>query len=386
LIIGFDADDTLWINEQYYHETEKKVKMLLSPWYRGDDIEEEMFRTEMSNLDLFGYGAKGFILSLIETSLRITENKVSAEVIGKILGLGKELINRPVVLREGVREALSSLAGAGHRLILVTKGDLLDQMRKLEKSGLREFFDHVEIMSGKKEENYTDLVKRLDVNPSECIMVGDSLKSDILPVLNLGGWAVYIPGGSTWEHEKIDDEIVNERFFTVEKLEDVVPVVMEIEDKKDSVDLSSLDSLEIYTDGGCLGNPGPGGWAYIISFPSGEKSNSGNEEHTTNNKMELTAVIKALEYVQYLSAKANVVIHTDSQYVRNGITSWIHKWVKNGWKTAAGKPVKNKELWVELKDLSDKMKITWKWVKGHAGNPLNEACDAMVKKEMEGIK
>ncbi len=379
MIIGFDADDTLWINELYYHETEKKVKALLAPWYKGDDIEKEMFRTEMKNLELFGYGAKGFLLSLLETSLRITGNRVSAEVIGEIIELGKELINRPVVLREGVREALSFLKGEGHRLILVTKGDLLDQKRKLEKSGLREFFDHVEIMSGKGEKDYLELSERLGIDPSSCVMVGDSLKSDILPVLNIGGWAVYIPGGSTWAHEMIDGEIESERFFTVEKLEEVVSVINGI--KTDG-------KLEIYTDGGCHGNPGPGGWAFIAVSSSGEKKNSGNEKHTTNNRMELTAVIKALEYVKSMGGgnKSEVVIHTDSKYVKNGITSWIHNWVKNGWKTAAGKPVKNKELWTELKELSDQMNISWKWVKGHAGNPLNEACDALVRKEMEEIK
>ena len=145
-----------------------------------------------------------------------------------------------------------------------------------------------------------------------------------------------------------------------------------------------MNSIIIYTDGGCSGNPGPGGWAYIIKTAELEKSRSGGDSYTTNNKMELTAVIKSLEAIlkdPHL-VKESIDLHTDSQYVKNGITSWINNWIKNGWKTAAKKPVKNKELWIELKKVSDQLNINWIWVKGHAGNPLNEACDSMVKEEM----
>lgn len=146
MIIGVDADDTLWINEEFYHGMERKVARLLEPWYSGGDIEKEMYRTEMSNLELFGYGAKGFILSLLETSLRVTENRIDGERVNRIIELGKELINSPVVVKEGAADALEKLVRMGHKLVLVTKGDLLDQRRKLERSGLAEYFDHVEVM------------------------------------------------------------------------------------------------------------------------------------------------------------------------------------------------------------------------------------------------
>ncbi len=148
-----------------------------------------------------------------------------------------------------------------------------------------------------------------------------------------------------------------------------------------------MDLVVIYTDGGCRGNPGPGGWAYIIKSGDLELSSSGGDLATTNNKMELTAVIRSLETIlkDPVLAKKDIDLHTDSQYVKNGISSWINNWIRNGWKTAAKKPVKNKELWIELKEVSDKLNVTWKWVKGHAGNPLNEACDQMVGEEMSKL-
>ncbi len=148
-----------------------------------------------------------------------------------------------------------------------------------------------------------------------------------------------------------------------------------------------MDSVIIYTDGGCRGNPGPGGWAYIIKTETVEKTRSGGDTFTTNNKMELTAVIKSLEVILRDSelSKKGIELHTDSQYVKNGISSWINNWIRNGWKTAAKKPVKNKELWIELKEVSDQLDVRWKWVKGHAGDPMNEACDTMVNEEMNRL-
>ena len=148
-----------------------------------------------------------------------------------------------------------------------------------------------------------------------------------------------------------------------------------------------MNSVIIYTDGGCSGNPGPGGWAYILKTSKIEKSRSGGDAYTTNNKMELTAVIKSLEAIlrDPELVKESIDLHTDSQYVKNGITSWINNWIRNGWRTAAKKPVKNKELWMELKEVSDQLNVNWKWVRGHAGDPLNEACDSMVKEEMMKI-
>lgn len=381
MIIGFDADDTLWQNEINYFEAERKLLKIVNPWYKGDDLESEIFQTEMSNLELFGYGAKGFTLSLIETALRVSDNRISGKEVEKIIGLGKDLIKKPVLLLEGVKDTLSELASLGYTLLFITKGDLLDQKRKLAHSGLKDSFSHIEIMSGKTVDDYRDFFKRVSVDPSAFIMVGDSLKSDILPVLELGGWAVHIPGNSRWQHEKVDKEIHYERFIKGKSIGDIVSIVAKIE-KENSIPENSV--LEIYTDGGCSGNPGPGGWAYVLSFGTHEVRKSGGDPHTTNNKMELTAVIRALEEVSSSgNVNVRIEVYTDSKYVKKGITSWIHNWIKNGWNTASKQPVKNKELWMKLKELSDKHNVTWKWVKGHAGNHLNEVCDAMVKKEME---
>jgi ribonuclease HI len=147
--------------------------------------------------------------------------------------------------------------------------------------------------------------------------------------------------------------------------------------------------MEIYTDGGCSGNPGPGGWAFVIkrpAHPEGNIEGSGSEKFTTNNKMELTAVIQALERFKLLACGESLTVVTDSQYVKNGITSWIHGWKKNGWRTASKEPVKNRELWERLDLLAGEIGPEWRWVKGHAGNELNERCDQLVNDRMREIK
>ncbi len=385
MTVGLDADDTLWINEKYFHETEEKVMKLIEPYYEGPDLSAEMSRTELSNLELFGYGAKGFILSLIETAVRVTNGGIPGSSVGRIISFGKDLIKMPVILREDIPEVLELLRKDGHELVLLTKGDLLDQRRKLDKSGLGRYFTHVEVMQGKTEDDYRQFFGKYSISPDSFVMVGDSLKSDVVPVLAAGGWAVHVQGGTTWEHESFDGGIENERFFTANKLGEVVSMVEKIsEKKKKNVSADNASGICIHTDGGCLGNPGPGGWACIISSETEEIRKSGGERDTTNNRMELTAVIESLKYVleEGIDSKTPVTLYTDSQYVRNGITKWIHNWEKNGWKTAAKKPVKNRDLWMELKSLSDRLDIKWKWIKGHSGNPLNEECDALVKEEM----
>lgn len=147
-----------------------------------------------------------------------------------------------------------------------------------------------------------------------------------------------------------------------------------------------MAELHVFTDGGCIGNPGPGGWAFVIEKNGQKLTSSGNEKETTNNRMELTGVIKALESVNFFNhgrkPKSAVHITTDSQYVKNGITTWIHNWVQNGWRTANKKPVKNQDLWIRLKELSDNLPVEWFWTRGHAGHEQNEECDSLVKAEM----
>ncbi len=142
-----------------------------------------------------------------------------------------------------------------------------------------------------------------------------------------------------------------------------------------------MAEITIYTDGGCTGNPGPGGWAFVFLKEGEQQRFSGGEEQTTNNRMELTAVIKALEFAKTRDIRQPIQICTDSQYVKKGLTQWIHNWVAKGWKTANGKPVKNRELWEELQTLSKGFNLEWVWVKGHSGNPYNELCDRLVAQE-----
>ncbi len=226
-VIGFDADDTLWMNETYYRETERLFVKLLQPFEKENEVMRVLMGKELENLSLYGYGAKGFMLSMIETALQVSDNKVGAGVIDEIIVLGKMLLNKPVVLLDGAREVLEQMKGR-YPMIMATKGDLLDQERKLRKSGLDTCFHHIEIMSDKKEENYRKLLKRLDVKPEEFMMVGNSLKSDVLPLLKLGAWGVHVPYHTTWIHEETNEDPQQwERFRKLDKLTDLINLLDE---------------------------------------------------------------------------------------------------------------------------------------------------------------
>ena len=221
-VIGFDADDTLWVNEPYYRETEDKFCELLKEYLPKKKINEELFNTEINNLELYGYGIKAFTLSLVETAIRISNSKVPTSTIQTIIELGKEQLNQPNHLLDDVHQVLESLKKQ-YKLIVATKGDLLDQERKLKNSNLLQYFHHIEIMSDKQEGNYKDLLKHLDIKPDEFLMVGNSLKSDIVPVLDLGGYGVYIPFHITWQHEHIDEnDVSNPRFYKLNSLSDLL--------------------------------------------------------------------------------------------------------------------------------------------------------------------
>lgn len=204
-VIGFDADDTLWVNETYFRETEERFAELLEGYETKNKIDQELFKMEMQNLELYGYGIKGFMLSMIESALDLSNNRISQETILEILNLGKKMINHSVELLEGVEEVLQVLSSK-YRLIVLTKGDLLDQERKLEKSGLSKYFKHVEVLSDKKEGNYKNLLKHLEIPIDSFLMVGNSLKSDVIPILNIGGKAVHVPFHTTWAHELVSEE------------------------------------------------------------------------------------------------------------------------------------------------------------------------------------
>ncbi len=218
-VIGFDADDTLWVNEPYYRETEDAFCDLLSDFESPEKVSRELFKTEMQNLELYGFGAKAFMLSLIETALRVSDHKVSPAIIQEIIQLGKAQLNKPIEMLEGVRTVLEELCHLEYTLIVATKGDLLDQERKLQKSRIEPYFHHIEIMSDKKESDYLKLLKHLEIRPEDFLMVGNSMKSDIYPVLSIGGYAIHIPFHITWQHEEVADiEMDHEHFQTVENI------------------------------------------------------------------------------------------------------------------------------------------------------------------------
>ena len=224
-VIAFDADDTLFINEPYFQETEEKFCELMSPYLSHHSLSQELFKTEIDNLDLYGYGIKGYTLSMIEAAMKISNNTLSVEAIEKIIVFGKELLQKPIELLDGVEDTLKALQGK-YKLIVATKGDLKDQQSKLHRSGLGPYFHHIEVMADKQELNYEKLLKRLEIEPKEFFMIGNSLKSDVLPVLGIGGYAVHIPFHTTWEHEKISHKVEHPNFRTVEKISDVLEILL----------------------------------------------------------------------------------------------------------------------------------------------------------------
>lgn len=223
-VIAFDADDTLFINEPYFEEAEKKFCVLLEDYLSHQGLSRELFTTQVNNLPLYGYGIKGYILSMIEAAIKVSNGTISVDFIKKITEYGKELIEKPIELLDGVEETLQALHGK-YKLVVATKGDLKDQQRKLHKSGLGNYFHHIEVMDDKQEINYQKLVKRLDIKPSEFMMIGNSLKSDVLPVLEIGGYAIHIPFHTTWEHERIDHKVEHKNFSAVEKITDVLKIL-----------------------------------------------------------------------------------------------------------------------------------------------------------------
>jgi putative hydrolase of the HAD superfamily len=224
-VIGFDADDTLWVNETYFRDAESEFAKLLSRFETENKIDQELFKMEMKNLPVYGYGVKGFVLSMVEMALELSNNTVSNKTIAEILEIGKTMINKPVELLDGVEEVLKVLSKK-YRLIVATKGDLLDQERKLKKSGLLDYFHHIEVLSDKKEENYSRLLKHLDIKPEEFLMLGNSLKSDVLPLIAIGAKAIHIPFHTTWAHEKvIVDANAPKSYKTLKNLREVISVL-----------------------------------------------------------------------------------------------------------------------------------------------------------------
>ena len=220
-VIAFDADDTLWVNEPYFLETERKFCALLEGYLTHHAISQELYKTELANMPLYGYGVKAFMLSMVETALRVSGGTIPNEILDKIIQYGKEHLDKSIELLDGVEHVLQSLFGR-YRLVVATKGDLLDQERKLKKSKLERYFHHTEIMSEKHESDYLKLIRHLDIPPAQFLMIGNGLKSDVLPVLAIGGNAIHVPFHTTWIHEQVDVTVTHDRFLQVEKLEEVL--------------------------------------------------------------------------------------------------------------------------------------------------------------------
>lgn len=224
-VIGFDADDTLWVNETYFREAELEFAKLLSGFETPNKIDQELFKKEIGNLPLYGYGIKAFTLSMVECALELSNYTLPNTTIEKILNIGKNMLNKPVELLDGVEEVLEQLSKK-YKLILATKGDLLDQERKLEKSGLTTYFHHIEVLSDKQNANYSKLLNHLDINPSEFLMVGNSLKSDVLPLVNIKAKAIHVPFHTTWAHEMVTEkETSGKKYETINTLRDLLKMV-----------------------------------------------------------------------------------------------------------------------------------------------------------------
>jgi len=225
--IGFDADDTLWQNEQFFRMTEKRFAELLADHAEAEQLGARLLEAEKRNLAHYGFGIKGFTLSMVETAVEVTGGRVPSSVIGRILEIGREMLSHPVETLPGARETLEALAGS-HRLVMITKGDLFDQERKLAASGLGELFHAVEIVSDKNPDTYRRVFARHGDGPERAMMIGNSLKSDVVPAIEAGGWGIYVPHDLTWVLERIDAPAGNPRFREVPTLAQVPGIVSEI--------------------------------------------------------------------------------------------------------------------------------------------------------------
>jgi putative hydrolase of the HAD superfamily len=227
-VIAFDADDTLWHNENVYRDVQAKIIALLAQYHSADWIERRMFETEVRNIQHYGYGFKGFTLSMIETAIELTEGRISGTEIGQMIELTREMVKAPVILLEGVEETLTELS-ASHDLMLITKGDLFEQEAKIIRSGLADRFSKIEIVRTKTPETYQTLTAKHRINPEQFMMVGNSMKSDILPVVAIGGRAVYIPYETTWAHEVVpEDELTDKDFLRLSRIHELPALIEQL--------------------------------------------------------------------------------------------------------------------------------------------------------------
>ncbi|MEM7271901.1 MAG: HAD family hydrolase [Actinomycetota bacterium] len=225
--VGFDADDTLWHSETHFAVTEERFASLVSPWLSEDEAASRLLDRERANLATFGYGVKGFTLSMIETAVEASEGTIPSAAIQNIIDWGKEMLRHPVELLPGVTETIDALTGR-YRLALITKGDLFHQESKIAESGLADRFDHIEILSEKSPAQYRAVLGRLGVEPAGFVMVGNSVRSDVLPVIEIGAQAVHIPYGITWGHETVDRDAVEQCWHHLDRVDELPALLGEL--------------------------------------------------------------------------------------------------------------------------------------------------------------
>ncbi len=223
--IAFDADDTLWVNEVFFAEAEKEFIALMSPYMDEKKAHDLLFQQEMKNLSDLGFGIKAFTISMIETAMTIVGDHLSRDLLQKIIAIGKDMLHKPVELMPDIVEVLQALKNQ-YDLIVLTKGDLLDQERKLEKSGLVEYFDHFQVMSDKKVENYRGVFSNLGLVPSQILMIGNSMKSDVLPLLELGAHAIHIPFHTVWKYEHVEEDCEHQNFQRIKSAKELLDICM----------------------------------------------------------------------------------------------------------------------------------------------------------------
>ncbi|MFV0358500.1 HAD family hydrolase [Tropicimonas sp.] len=216
--IGFDADDTLWHNERFYVLTQERFADLLADYTDRASLDARLQAAERRNIGHYGYGIKGFVLSMIETAVDVTDARVPAAVIRRILEIGQEMLRHPIELLPDAHKTVAAMAASRHRLVLITKGDLLDQERKLAESGLWEYFDAVEIVSEKSAAVYRRIFNRHGDGPERAMMVGNSMKSDVLPAIEAGAWAVHVPFELVWALESAPAPTGHERYRVLDGL------------------------------------------------------------------------------------------------------------------------------------------------------------------------
>ncbi len=230
-LVGFDADDTLWHSESHFVVTEERFQALVRPWSEPGDTAAHLLAQERKNLEVFGYGVKGFTLSMVESALELSDNTIPQAAIAEIIGWGKEMMRHPVDLLPGALDVVVEVS-TQYQTVLITKGDLFHQESKVAESGLADYFDRVEILTEKTPEQYRRVLGRCGgAHPDSFVMIGNSMRSDVLPVVDMGGVGIHIPHEHLWGHEKVDEPQESERWLRIDSLVELPAMLAELDSR-----------------------------------------------------------------------------------------------------------------------------------------------------------